>query len=255
MTDQLPNLFSPLTVGPSVLKNRIFSTGHMTVMLENGVPSDAMVAYHQARAAGGAALIIIEAARAHPSGDSGRPAIRAYSDACIPGYRRIAEACHPFDCRVFAQLSHPGREMTFAPDGTLSVALAPSAVPNERFHVMPREMPASLIDEIINGFEAAAGRIRAAGLDGVEIVASHGYLIAQFMNERVNQRRDAYGGSQTNRLRLAREILAAVRRGAGPDLVVGIRMSADEKDHDGMSGSECLDRGYQGRNILRDTAS
>ena len=81
MGRHFPKLFSPLIVGPARIKNRIFSTGHMTVMLENGTPSDAMVAYHKARAKGGAGLIILEAARAHISGDSGRPAIRAYDDA------------------------------------------------------------------------------------------------------------------------------------------------------------------------------
>lgn len=240
MEQGFPNLFSSLDVGPTCLKNRIFSTGHMTVMLENGVPSDAMVAYHKARAEGGAALIILEAARAHISGDSGRPAIRAYDDACIPGYQRIAEACHPFGCKVFAQLSHPGREMPLAADGTCAVAVAPSSIPNERFHVMPREMPPSLIAEIIDGFEAAAGRIRQAGLDGVEVVGSHGYLIAQFFNPRVNVRTDKYGGSFENRLRFVREVLNAVRRGAGPDLVVGIRLSGEEKDQDGLDDSECL---------------
>lgn len=235
-----PNLFSPLVVGPTRLKNRIFSTGHMTVMVKDGVPSDAMVAYHKARAEGGAGLIIIEAARAHVSGDSDRPAIRAYKDACIPGYRRIAEACHPFDCKVFAQLSHPGREMTVASDGTHAVAVAPSSIPNERFHVMPRELTPKLITEIIDGFETAAGRIRRAGLDGVEVVASHGYLVAQFFNARVNVRTDAYGGSFENRMRFAREVLKAVRRGAGPDLAVGMRLSGEEKDHDGLDTSECL---------------
>ncbi len=241
MKQSFPNLFSPLVVGPASLKNRIFSTGHMTVMLENGVPSDAMVAYHKARAEGGAGLIILEAARAHVSGDSGRPAIRAYDDACIPGYQRIARACHPFGCKVFAQLSHPGREMPLAADGTYAVAVAPSSVPNERFHVMPREMPRVLIGEITDGFEAAAGRIRRAGLDGIEIVASHGYLIAQFFNARTNVRTDEYGGNFENRLRFAREILSAVRRGAGPDMAVGIRLSGEEKDHDGLDGAECLE--------------
>jgi len=236
-----PNLFSSLDVGPTRLKNRIFSTGHMTVMLENGVPSDAMVAYHKARAEGGAGLIILEAARAHISGDSGRPAIRAYDDACIPGYQRIAEACHPTDCKVFAQLSHPGREMPMAADGTHAVAVAPSAIPNERFHVFAQEMSRSLIAEIIDGFETAAGRIRKAGLDGIEVVASHGYLIAQFFNPRVNVRTDAYGGSFENRMRFAREVLKAVRRGAGPDLVVGMRLSGEERDHDGLDDSECLE--------------
>lgn len=111
MTTRFENLFTPLSVGPVEIKNRIFSTDHMTVMVENGLPSDAMVAYHKAGAEGGVGLIILEAARAHVSGDSGRPAIRAYEDACIPGYRRIAEACHSFGCKVFAQLSHPGREI------------------------------------------------------------------------------------------------------------------------------------------------
>ena len=156
-------LFSPLQLRGHVLKNRIFSTGHMTVMLQDGLPTDAMVAYHEARAKGGAGLIIIEAARAHASGDSGRPAIRAYEDACIPGYQRIAKACQAHGCKVFGQLTHPGREMTLAADGTHAVAFAPSAVPNERFHIMPREMPLALIKEIIKGFGTAAARLRLRG--------------------------------------------------------------------------------------------
>lgn len=241
MVRDFKNLFSPLPVGPTTLKNRLFSTGHMTVMLEDGQPSDAMVAYHQARAKGGAGLIILEAARAHASGDSGRPAIRAFEDACIPGYHRIAEACHPFGCKVFAQLSHPGREMPLSADGTLAVAVAPSAIPNERFHVMPREMPVAQAKDIVAGFEAAAGRIRQAGMDGIEVVASHGYLIAQFFNPRINVRTDEYGGSFDNRLRFAREVLAAVRRGAGQDLAIGMRLSGEEKDHDGLESAEFLE--------------
>lgn len=213
----------------------------MTVMLENGFPSDAMVAYHQARAEGGAGLIILEAARAHISGDSGRPAIRAYDDACIPGYRRIAQACHPHGCKVFAQLSHPGREMTLAADGTHAAAVAPSAIPNERFHVMPRAMTPDLIQEVVEGFGDAAGRIQKAGLDGIEVVASHGYLIAQFFNPRVNVRSDEYGGSLENRLRFIREVLGAIRLTVGNELAVGIRLSAEEKDHDGLSDTECLE--------------
>ncbi len=210
-------------------------------MLQDGLPTDAMVAYHEARAKGGAGLIIIEAARAHASGDSGRPAIRAYDDACIPGYRRIVKACHTHDCKVFAQLTHPGREMTLAADGTHAVAFAPSAIPNERFHVMPRELSLSMVEDIVNGFGKAAARLRTAGLDGIEVVGSHGYLLSQFLNPRVNQRQDRYGGSPENRLRFVSEILAAVRKGAGPEMLVGIRLSGDEKDHGGLAAPEVLD--------------
>ncbi len=114
MAAMFPHLFASLVIGKHTFKNRIFSTGHMTVMLENGFPGDRMVAYHQARAKGGAGLIIIEAGRAHISGMSSRPAIHAFEDGCIAGYRRIVEACHPHNCKVFAQLTHPGREMAEA---------------------------------------------------------------------------------------------------------------------------------------------
>ena len=171
MQSNLKHLFSPLTLRGHKLKNRIFSTGHMAVMLENGKPTDAMVAYHEAKARGGAALTIIEAARVHPSGNSGRPSIKAYQQDTIPGYAKLANACHPHGCKVFAQLTHPGREMTMAADGSHAVAYAPSTVPNERFHVMPRAMSISLIEEVIEGFETSARNLQNAGIDGVEIVA------------------------------------------------------------------------------------
>ncbi len=240
MRSNLKHLFSHLTLRGHRLKNRIFSTGHMAVMLENDKPTDAMVAYHGAKARGGAALTIIEAARVHPSGNSGRPAIRAYQKQCISGYAKLADACHPYGCKVFAQLSHPGREMTMAADGSHAVAYAPSSVPNERFHVMPRAMSILLIEEVIEGFETSARNLRDAGLDGVEIVASHGYLLGQFLNPKINHRKDRYGGSFDNRLRLLKETLHAVRRGAGSDLVVGIRLSGEEKEHEGLTIGDVL---------------
>ena len=135
----------------------------------------------------------------------------ATDDACIPGYRRLAEAVHAHGCMIFSQLFHPGREIMESANGLLAVAYAPSAVPNERFHVMPREMDAAMIADIVAGYAAAARRMRQAGLDGVEVVASHGYLGAQFLNPRVNQREDTYGGSTENRLRFLREVLQAIR--------------------------------------------
>ena len=237
----MQHLFSPLTIRGHRLKNRIFSTGHMTVMLENGNPSDRMVAYHQARAAGGAALVIVEAARAHPSGISSRPSIAAFDDACISGYSRIAEACHEHGCKVFGQLTHPGREMSEALDGTFAVAHAPSAVPNERFHVMPRQMPVAMIEEIVTSFADAAARMCRAGLDGVEVIASQGYLLSQFLNPAVNRRNDQYGGSRDGRLRFVREVLAAVRQGVGSGMVVGLRISGDEMEHEGLEAVEVLE--------------
>ena len=222
----LPNLFSPLVVGPITLRNRIFSTAHMTVLARDRLPSDELVAYHAARAAGGAGLIITESASVHWSGNP--ILIKLYDDDCIPGYARIAAAVHAHGCKLFAQLGHQGRENIGSLDGVAPVAFAPSAMPNERFHVMPRELSKAMIGEIVAGYGAAAARMREAGVDGVEISASQGYLLSQFLNSRVNRRADEYGGSLENRLRLHREIVAEVRHGIGRDMVVGMRISGDE---------------------------
>ena len=80
----------------------------------------------------------------------------ATDDACIPGYRRVAEACHAEGCVVLSQIFHPGREIMESADGLLAVAYSASASPNERFRVMPRELDQPLIDEIVAGYAAAA---------------------------------------------------------------------------------------------------
>lgn len=235
-----PHLFRPLAIGPVTLKNRIFSSGHDTVMAEGGLVGDQLVAYHQARAAGGVGLIIVQAAGVHETARYTYHVLMATEDACITGYRRIVEAVSPYGTKVFGQLFHPGREVMESQDGSAPVALAPSAVPNERFHVMPRALTLKLIEEIVAGYASAAARLRAAGLDGVEIVASHGYLPSQFLNPSVNRREDRYGGTLDNRLRFLREVIDAVRASVGTEFVVGLRISADELDPAGLPATEAL---------------
>ena len=241
MSASFPHLFSPLTLGPLTIKNRIFSTGHMTMMVEHGKPTDDLVAYHAARAAGGAGLIITEAARVHASGVSGGSALDASRDDCIERYGRIARAVHAHGCAVFGQLTHSGRVMYTSGDGTRPVPYAPSTLPDERFHNMPRAMPVSMIHEVVGAHGAAARRMTRAGLDGVEVLASHGLLPAQFLNPLVNRRDDDYGGSPGNRLRFLREVADAVRAAVGPDTVLGLRISGDEMQHDGLTPDIVID--------------
>ncbi len=233
-----PHLFKPLTLGGVTLKNRIVSTGHEVAMAdENGV-SPAMIAYHQARAAGGAGLIIVEVALVHGSGVFVRHPIRAYSPECIPGYKRLAETVHAHGTALFGQLFHPGREIIESADGSQPVSYAPSAVPNERFHVMPAPMSTDLIEEVVAGYALGAAHFKEAGLDGAEIVASHAYLPAQFLNPRINLRGDAYGGSFDGRLKFIRDIIAAIRARTGKDFCLGLRISGDELSHGGLTGDE-----------------
>jgi len=236
-----PNLFSPITLGGFTLKNRIVSTGHETHLNEKGKVGDRLIAYHEARARGGAGLIVVEVALVHPSAVFVADPIRVDTDDCIPGYRRLAGVVKGHGSGLIAQLFHPGREMLASEDGTAPVSYSASATPNERFHVMPRPMTPGMIAGVIASYGAAAARMQKAGLDGVEIVASHGYLPAQFLNGQVNRRDDQYGGSLENRTRFIREIAAAIRAETGPDFAVGLRLSGDERSYDGLEAPEILD--------------
>ena len=102
---------------------------------------------------------------------------------------------------------------------------------------MPKPMPGALIRDIIAGHARNAAHLAEAGFDGVEIVASHGYLPAQFLNPRVNLRGDEYGGDDERRLRFLRDVIAAIRAAAG-GLALGVRISGAELDADGLSSEE-----------------
>lgn len=200
-----------------------------------------MIAYHEARARNGAGLIMTEVALVHPSAVFVADPIRVDTDDCIPGYRRLAETLHGHETGLIAQLFHPGREIVASEDGTAPVSFSASATPNERFHVMPRPMPLELVEEVIAYHGDAARRLREAGVDGVEIVGSHGYLPAQFLNPAVNTRDDDYGGSLDNRTRFIRAIAADIRTKTGDDCVIGLRLSGSEKSHEGLDIDEMVE--------------
>ena len=237
---RFPRLFTPLRVGSITLRNRIISSGHDTVMAVDGLVTERLIAYQVARAAGGVGLIVVQVAGVHESARYTSHVLMATDDDCVPGYRRLALAVHEHGAAIVGQVFHDGRELMESMDGTLPVALAPSAVPNERFHVMPRAMPIALIEEIRDGYASASRRLVDAGLDGVEVVASHGYLPAQFLNPRVNLRTDRYGGSPENQLRFLRETITAIRSTIGRKPVVGLRISIDEITPEGLTPDDVL---------------
>ncbi|KIH82706.1 FAD-dependent oxidoreductase [Pseudomonas batumici] len=234
------HLFEPLQIRGKRLKNRIMSSGHDTSMPTDNRVNEQLIAYHRARAEGGVGLIVLQVAGVHDSARYTSHVLMATDDACIDGYRRLAETCHAHGTLVLSQIFHPGREIMESSDGLLAVAYSASGVPNERFRVMPRALDQAMIDEIVGGYAAAARRLHQAGIDGVEVVASHGYLPAQFLNPRVNRRSDGYNGELEQRLRFLREVLAAVRAATDEQFIVGLRISADERDAEGLTEAESL---------------
>jgi 2,4-dienoyl-CoA reductase-like NADH-dependent reductase (Old Yellow Enzyme family)/thioredoxin reductase len=235
-----PRLFSPIRLRNTEIRNRILSTGHQTYLAKGGLPGEDFVAYHEARAKGGAGLIVVEAARFHDTGFTDSPELIVASDDCIPGLKNLADSVHRHGAKIFGQISHSGQVTKRLSGGLRGVAYAPSVVPDQRFHTMPRAMPVALIEEIVEEAGKAARRFGEAGFDGIELLASHGLLISDFLNPRHNQRTDAYGGSFENRLRFLADLLATVRNGLGDGPVLGIRISAEEVEPGGLDKDEAI---------------
>jgi 2,4-dienoyl-CoA reductase-like NADH-dependent reductase (Old Yellow Enzyme family) len=235
-----PQLLSPLRIGRVLLRNRIVSTGHDTVMARDGKVTDQLIAYQAARAAGGVGLIVAQACAVHPTAKYTSHVLMIDDDSAIPGFTALAAAVHQHRVPLFAQLFHGGREVMEGEDGSLPVTYAPSSVPNERFHITPRAMPIDLIYEVITSYGSAAARLAKAGLDGGELVASHGYLPAQFLNPNVNRRTDEFGGSLDNRLRFIRATLLAIRAQTPDGFAIGMRISIDERSVDGLPTADAL---------------
>lgn len=208
---EMKHLLSPFQLGRALIRNRIVFSPHGTGFAEQGAISDRHLAYHEARAAGGAGLIITEQNAVHPTTELSKW-LSVADDRCIPGLSELARTVHQHDCKLFAQLMYSGRSTQFRRDGVKAPTFSVSDLPDERFRQVPVEMSVGLIEEVISAFGDAALRAQRAGLDGVEIQAAFSYLPAHFLNPRTNRRRDEYGGSFDNRLRFLRGCLPTYGR-------------------------------------------
>ena len=206
---QFPHLFSPLRIGTVTVPNRISFSAHLTNLSEDCLPSERYAAYLAARARGGTGLIITEEQSVHPSDRAYEHLIEAFRPEAVPGYKDLTRAVHRYDTRVFAQLNHNGQQGS----GRYSrlPLWAPSPVPDVMFRETPKVMELEDIREVEDAFALSAVHVREGGFDGIELQFSHSSLARQFMSPLTNYRDDEYGGSLENRMRFAREVIAAVR--------------------------------------------
>ncbi len=251
MASRLPHLLSPGRIGSLELKNRIV---HAPMSLGlgagDGTCGEHHIAYHEARARGGAALINIGTVSVgYPIGAVDRKQIALSDDRYIPSIRSLAAAIHRHDAKIVLQLNYNGlmagldREQgrplstpsipvmkpsevpaAYLPEELAELAAATKDLPAPTYRVLTPEE----IAQIVELFAAAAGRAREAGIDAVEIHGGHGYILSSFLSPFSNQRTDAYGGSLENRARFLLETIRAVRRKVGDDFPVWCKLDSED---------------------------
>ncbi|MBN1483739.1 MAG: FAD-dependent oxidoreductase [Chloroflexia bacterium] len=228
-------LFQALWIADLRLPNRVMMT---TIKLGYGTPqgevTDRHIAFYVRRAEGGVALIASEPLYIHPNGREIPTQLGAHQDRLLDGLRRLSDAVHAAGGRMMAHINHAGRAANpkLVPEGERVSASAVLCPANQ---VVPRALTLEEIPIYVRYFAQAAGRIREAGFDAVEVPFSHGYLIHQFLSPRSNRRDDAYGGSFEKRLRFGREVIAAVRAAVGAGFPIVVRMNAQDYAEGGLT--------------------
>ena len=234
-------LFQPLRIRQMVLRNRVMSTSHAPGYGRDGKPQERYQLYHEEKAKGGIGLTMFGGSSSVSLDSPAAPwaQISVADDSVIPYFQQFAERVHRHGAKLMIQLTHMGRRTRWDTEHWLPT-LSASARREPASRSIPREMDSHDIARVTADYAAAARRAREGGLDGVELSAAHGHLVDQFWSPSSNKRTDAYGGSLANRMRFGAEVLGAMRRAAGDDFVIGMRMSGDELLEDGLSQEDCL---------------
>jgi 2,4-dienoyl-CoA reductase-like NADH-dependent reductase (Old Yellow Enzyme family) len=228
----MKDLFSSNTINTLILANRFVRSATWEGMAaDDGAVTPKLVATMEALAQGGVGLIISSHAYVSPEGQAGPWQLGIYKDELVDGLGGMTSAVHGAGGKIVAQLAHAGQlaaeQLTGRPP--LSVSdLAGSSLSH-------REMTARDLQALVTAFARAAERAKAAGFDGVQIHAAHGYLLNQFLSPAFNRRSDAYGGGIENRARILREVVQAIRKSVGPDYPILVKLSSRDFIDNGLT--------------------
>lgn len=234
-----PKLFSPIKIGETTVKNRVFMPPISTNLADKGYVTDALVEHYAARAKGGVGLIVTEVTTVEPTyvylpGD-----MSICDDSYIPGWEKLTAAVHKYGAKILPQLFHPAY-MAFPIPGTPRL-IAPSFVGPYYAKEAPRPVTVEELQVIIRQFGEAALRVKKAGADGVEIHAAHAHgLLGGFLSPLYNKRTDAYGGDINGRLKLTLEVIVEVRKICGKDFIIDVRISGDEYSDGGLNLNDAI---------------
>jgi 2,4-dienoyl-CoA reductase-like NADH-dependent reductase (Old Yellow Enzyme family) len=244
VAETLEALFSPFELGGLTLRNRIVSPPHGTHFASAGMVTKKQIAYYEARARGGVAMIVAGNFSAWPRATSSGLANWAADPRALQGHKDLASAVHEHGAVVSAQLHFNGRVGTVPL--TREPMLAASPIADPRARIVPKELEPDEIASMVASFGVSAEQMQLAGFDGIEILAAQSYGLSQFLSPQSNRRADSYGGDIRRRARVLLEILAEIRGRVGSGLIVGVRING----HDGIEGGLEVDEACEVARLL-----
>jgi mycofactocin system FadH/OYE family oxidoreductase 2 len=220
-------LFTPLTLGATTIENRACFLAHRTNFSKRGELNEKHIAYYTRRAMGGCGLIILGELCIHPQNRPWESLVNLYDPSAIRQFKKLTDAVHSHNSRIFAQLIHHGFQSSGAI--TRREVWGPSANSDISFGEVSKPMETEDIHEVTEAFANAASIAHDAGFDGVEIDMGAESLLRQFLSPLTNHRADEYGGSISNRMRFSFDVLEKVKRALPNGFTIGIRLCVDEK--------------------------
>ena len=230
-------LLQPYRLRHLHLRNRLMSTAHEPAYTEDGMPKERYRLYHAEKAKGGIALTMIGGSSVvAPDSPQAFGNILLYKDEVVRWLAELADDVHDHGAAVMIQMTHLGRRTNWNKADWLPV-IAPSNVREPSHRAFPKIMEDWDIARVIEAYADGAERVKAAGLDGLELEC-YGHLIDQFWSPATNKREDDYGGSLDNRMRFGLEVFSAIRKRVGEDFLVGARMVCDEDWDRGITREE-----------------
>lgn len=231
-------IFTPVTIGPVTLKNRVIRSAAFENMAYGNSPSQELIDYHTAVARGGVGMTTVAYAAVAESGLSfdGQLWMR---EEVVPELKRLTDSVHSYGAKASIQLGHCGNMTHRATCHCTPVGASGGF--NLYSPTFVRKMRKDEIHQLVEDFGKAVGLARMAGFDCVEIHAGHGYLISQFLSPYTNHRHDEFGGSLENRMKVMQMVIRKVLQVAGDDMGVIVKMNMHDGFKRGMQEDECIE--------------
>ena len=230
-------LFEPVEIGPKTAKNRVYMSPHSTGFAYKGHVTDQYIDYIEERARNNVGTISTGHYLIMPNAVSSAQELTTIDKECVPGMSRLAAAIHRHGALGLVQLNHKGRQSDTS--FSRSVLISPSPIPYSGSRQIPKEMDADDIAAVLEAFAQGARYVCEAGFDGIELHASTGYLIEQFLSPYSNKRKDAYGGSLENRCRFLFEVLDALRKAwKGEPMILGVKLTVRQRIPGGLTQAD-----------------